>query len=166
MALSWSEVGQWRRAITQGVRAGVALLVVIAISSCASQGSNSDVAKASMDLALDTAGQRMFYKGTAAIPRSFNSTTSFEMDVHLAHWGNPARNEASAHAQTALGKDYKKGGIYQPLTNGEGLISLASGRVLLHGKVLDDGQELDGNWFIDGKLGGGFRIARKGYIFP
>ncbi|MFP6878786.1 MAG: hypothetical protein VCA37_18310, partial [Roseibacillus sp.] len=62
--------------------------------------------------------------------------------------------------------DYKKGGIYQPLTNGEGLISLASGRVLLHGKVLDDGQELDGNWFIDGNLGGGFRIARKGYIFP
>ena len=88
------------------------------------------------------------------------------MDVHLAHWGNPARNEASAHAQTALGKGYKKGGIYQPLTNGEGLISLTSGRGLLHGKVLDDGQELDGNWFIDGNLGGGFRIARKGYIFP
>lgn len=118
-----------------------------------------------MDVALDSAGQRMFYRGTAFIPRSFNSATPFELDLDLALWGSAPELETSIFAQRALGGRYRGSGLYQPLAHGEGVVSLVSGRLLLRGRVLNDGQELDGHWFFDGKRGGGFRIAQKGSIF-
>ncbi len=119
-----------------------------------------------MDVAMDIGGQGMFYKGTAEIPRGFNSPTSFALDITLAHWSHPYGRGLGYQVHQLLEDRFTAKGIYQPLRNGEGVISLASGRLLLRGKVLDGGQELDGEWFFDGKRGGGFRIARKGYLFP
>ena len=146
---------RWWQATALGTL-GLSLLV-----SCA--GSKKDDASkratAEMDIALDTAGGRMFYKGTAAIPRGFNSSSAFSMDVQLTHWGNAPGNAASEQAARVLGEEFSKSGRYQPLGNGEGEIQLARGRIQLRGVILDEGQELDGDWFIDGQFGGGFRIS-------
>ncbi|NIP97291.1 MAG: hypothetical protein GWO24_29205 [Akkermansiaceae bacterium] len=141
------------------------LAIALSLSSC-SVTPEPSTAKAPMDLAMDTGGERMYYRGKAFIPRSFNSATPFELDVEMAYWGNPAANDTGAHAHEALGEVHESAGIYQPLRSGQGVISLVDGRLLLRGRVLDDGQELDGEWFFDGKQGGGFRIAREGYLFP
>ena len=119
-----------------------------------------------MDVALDAGGTSMFYTGSAYIPRGFNSETSFSLDLDLKPWSETAEDPVSQLAMEALGDPYEDPGLYQPLKYGEGVISLASGRVLLRGNVLSNGEELDGHWFVDGKRGGGFRIARSGTIFP
>ena len=150
-------------------RAWVGMLMIVvtvsAVTSCATKP-GAKVPKAAMDVALDSAGQRMFYKGTAFIPRGFNSATSFELEVDLSLWGAAPEFEPSSLVQSTLGARYRASGLYQPLAHGEGVVSLEAGRVLLRGEVGKKGQELDGDWFVDGKRGGGFRIARKGRLFP
>ena len=55
-----------------------------------------------MDFAVDTGGGRMFYRGTAFIPRGFNSSEAFDLDVQLSRWGNPPANETSRNADSVL----------------------------------------------------------------
>jgi len=138
------------------------------LGSCATENGKAPTGgpKAPMDFAVDTGGGRMFYRGTAFIPRGFNSREVFDLDVQLSRWGNPPANEASRSAGSVLTGTFTGKGRYQPLGNGEGEIQLARGRFQLRGVILDDGQELDGEWFLDGRYGGGFRMTRKGHLFP
>lgn len=145
---------------------GLAALLSIVLASCSTSSPTPSKAKAAMDVAIDLGGQRIFYNGTALIPRGFNSPTPFKLEFDLAHWSHPADERIGFQTHKLLGDSFKKSGKYQPLANETGVISLSSGRVQLRGAVRDEGQELDGDWFLDGKKGGGFRIARKGYIFP
>jgi hypothetical protein len=142
------------------------LLLALVLVSCSGISLSSSTPTAPMDVALDIGGQSMFYKGTAFIPRGFNSATPFEMDFDLKHGSHPWGGGIGFETHAVLGDTFKKRGTYQPLPNESGVISLASGRVLLRGMVRDEGRELDGEWFFDGKKGGGFRIARRGYLFP
>jgi hypothetical protein len=121
-----------------------------------------------MDVALDLGGQSMFYHGSAQIPRGFNSPSPFEVRFDLVPWNESAggANAIGTEARAKLGKTFKERGTYQPLPGEHGVISLKSGRILLRGVVSEGGQVLDGDWFFDGKIGGGFRIARGGTIFP
>lgn len=118
-----------------------------------------------MDVALDLGGRGIFYRGLGRIPRNFHSATSFKMDFDLAHGDHPAGGGIGTDAHAVLGDLFKGTGVYQPLENGGGVISLQSGRLLLRGLVSEDGMVLDGDWFLDGKPGGGFRIAPQGTIF-
>lgn len=138
------------------------------LSSCASnpQMAPAGVSNAAMDLAMDTAGERMFYRGTAFIPRGFNAEETFELEIQLSRWGNPPANEASRRASHTLNEEFSGRARYQPLENQKGEIRFSGGRFQLRGVVLGEGQELDGEWFLDGLHGGGFRITRKGYLFP
>ena len=138
------------------------------LGSCATENVRAPTGgpKAPMDFAVDTGGGRMFYRGTAFIPRGFDSREIFDLDVLLSWWGNPPANEASRNASSVLTGTFTGKGRYQPLGNGEGEIQLARGRLQLRGVILDDGQELDGEWFLDGRHGGGFRMTRKGHLFP
>ena len=138
------------------------------LSSCATESGRVPVkdTKAPMDFAMDTAGGRMFYGGTAFIPRGFNSSEAFDLEMQLSRRDNPPTNEAGRHATSVLTGKFTGRGRYQPLGNDEGEIQLAGGRLQLRGVILDDGQELDGEWFLDGRHGGGFRITRKGHLFP
>ncbi len=138
------------------------------LSSCATESGRAPAkgAKAPMDFAMDTAGGRMFYGGTVFIPRGFNSGETFDLEMQLSRWDNPPTNEAGRHATSVLTGEFTGKGRYQPLGNDEGEIQLARGRLQLRGVILDDGQELDGEWFLDGRHGGSFRITRKGYLFP
>jgi hypothetical protein len=151
----------WRR-----LAVGFASVVSLALASCSSTSSPPEPPTAPMDVALDIQDQGMFYQGTARIPRGFNSATSFEMPFELAHWSHPYGGGIGFDTHAVLGNSFKATGIYQPLANETGVVSLASGRLLLRGEVRENGEELDGDWFFDGKRGGGFRIARKGVIFP
>ncbi len=138
------------------------------LGSCATENGRPPTGgpTAPMDFAVDTGGDRMFYRGTAFIPRGFNSREVFDLDVQLSRWGNPPANEASRSAGSVLTGTFTGTGRYQPLGNGEGEIQLARGRLQLRGVILDDGRELDGEWFLDGRHGGGFRMTRKGHLFP
>ena len=138
------------------------------LNSCAS---NPELAptggrQAAMDLAMDTAGERMFYRGTAFIPRGFNAEETFELEIRLSRWGNPPANEASRRASHTLNGEFSGRARYQPLGNQKGEIRFSGGRFQLRGVVLGEGQELDGEWLLDGLHGGGFRITRRGYLFP
>lgn len=115
---------------------------------------------------MDIQGQGMFYKGVAHIPRGFNSPESFEIDFDLTHWSHPYGGGIGFQTHAVLGTEYRERGTFQPLAPGTGVISLESGRLLLRGSVQEEGEEFEGEWFFDGKAGGAFRIARKGYIFP
>jgi len=140
------------------------LLVPLLVSACASPP--PEVPTAAMDVAIDSAGQGLFYVGTAWIPRGFNSTTPFEMTFDLDSWGSPPVDETGARAAAALASGFPRRGTYQPLGNGHGTISFLDGRFQLRGEILDDGTELAGDWFLDHSPGGSFRIAQKGFIFP
>ena len=150
-------------------RAGILLSVTglsLVLASCATEG-GPGTSTAPMDFAMDTGGGRMFYKGTAFIPRGFHSSEAFDLEVHLRRWGNPPANETSQTVLHVLKNEFEGTGHFLPLGNGAGEIQFAPGRRLqLRGAVLDEGQELDGEWYLDGKLGGGFRIVRKGQLFP
>lgn len=146
---------------------GAAALLSLVSASCTNSTTpDASVPKAAMDVAMDIGGQGMFYKGTAMIPRGFNSATPFEMDFELTHWSHPFGKGIGFQTHELLGDSFTKSGTYQPLANESGVISLAKGRIELRGAVRAEGTELDGDWFLDGVPGGGFRIARKGYIFP
>ncbi len=118
-----------------------------------------------MDIALDTAGERMFYRGTALIPRGFNSDEPFDLGIQLSPWGNPPSNEASQKAAVVLADEFAGKGRYQLRGQGTGEITFAGQRFQLRGQINDDGKELDGEWFLDGVEGGGFRVVPKGYLF-
>ena len=144
------------------------ICLFLLLNSCAS---NPELAptggrQAAMDLAMDTAGERMFYRGTALIPRGFNAEEAFELEIQLSRWGNPPANEASRQAGRALNEEFSGRGRYQPLGNQQGEIQFSGRRFQLRGVILEQGQELDGEWFLDGQHGGGFRITREGYLFP
>ncbi len=141
------------------------LALAVLVSSCTGNGPG-DLVKAPMEIAMDSGGGRMFYKGTVAIPRGFHSREAFDLDVHLTSWGSAPANEVGVDAAKLLKENHKKKGRYQPLGNGEGEILLARGRLQLRGVIVDNGQELDGDWFLDGRHGGGFRIVRQGHLFP
>lgn len=147
------------------LRAATTLLAVLALSSCAQVAPAPEVPTAPMDVALDIAGQGIFYKGTAHIPRGFNSATSFQIAFALTHGSHPYGGGIGFDAHAALGDTLNEAGIYQPLAGDTGVISLRAGRLLLRGTVGADGQALAGDWFFDGKPGGSFRIAREGTIF-
>jgi hypothetical protein len=119
-----------------------------------------------MDIALDTAGERMFYRGTALIPRGFNSDKPFDLRIHLAPWGNPPANETSREARAVLAEKFDGQGRYQPRGKREGKVTFADQRLQLRGLIRNNGKELDGEWFLDGVEGGGFRIMPEGYLFP
>ena len=123
-------------------------------------------ANAPMDVALDTANQRMFYRGTAMIPRGFHSEQPFPLKIQLTSWGAPPANNASLQAAVILSKEFDGQARFQPLGGKEGRVSLAGGRIQLRGLIRDGGKELDGYWFLDGLEGGGFRITPRGYLFP
>ncbi len=146
---------------------GIACLCLL-LNSCASGPETAPTGnrQAAMDLAMDTAGERMFYLGTALIPRGFNADEAFELEIQLSRWGNPPANEASRQASRALRGEFSGRGRYQPLGNREGEIQFSGKRFQLRGVILEEGEELDGEWFLDGQHGGGFRITRKGYLFP
>ena len=118
-----------------------------------------------MDIALDTAGERMFYRGTALIPRGFNSAEPFDLGIQLSPWGNPPSNEASQKAAVMLADEFAGKGRYQLRGQGTGEITFAHQRFQLRGLIGDNGKELDGEWFLDGVEGGGFRVVPKGYLF-
>ena len=118
-----------------------------------------------MDIALDTAGERMFYRGTALIPRGFHSDQPFDLRIQIVSWGNPPANEASQKAAVVLAKEFVGKGRYQLRGGAKGVISFDGLRFQLRGLVQNNGQELDGEWFLDGVKGGGFRIVPKGYLF-
>ena len=94
-----------------------------------------------MDVALDIAGQGMFYQGTGHIPRSFNSATSFEMDFDLEHWSHPYGGGIGAQTHAVLGPAFKGPGTYQPLQGGEGVVDHASDPVLA---AMDDSPHSSG----------------------
>ena len=121
---------------------------------------------ATMDIVLDTAGERMFYHGTAMISRGFHSREPFPLRIQLSSWGNPPANETSRKAAVILSDQFDERGRFLPRTRGEGEIKLAGGSLQLLGLIRDKGKELDGAWFLDGVEGGGFRITPKGYLFP
>lgn len=135
-------------------------------AACSSVPTLEETPKAPMDVAMDSGGEQMFYRGTAWIPRGFNSPTPFEVKMDITFWGVPAADETGRIAEGELGRRYEGTGTYQPLEDGEGVLSLLQGRLLLRGNVTDEGRELDGAWFFDGKPGGSFRIAQQGVIFP
>lgn len=149
---------------------GLLLSVVIAsmhFSSCSTHGITMppDRRTAPMDIALDTAGERMFYRGTALIPRGFNSDEPFDLGIQLSPWGNPPSNEASRKAAVVLANEFAGKGRYQLCGERTGEITFAGQRFQLRGLINDDGKELDGEWFLDGVEGGGFRVVPKGYLF-
>ena len=149
---------------------GFLLSVVITsmhFSSCSTHGTtmSPDRRTAPMDIALDTAGERMFYRGTALIPRGFNSDEPFDLGIQLSPWGNPPSNEASQKAAVVLADEFAGKGRYQLRGQGTGEITFADQRFQLRGLIGDNGKELDGEWFLDGVEGGGFRVVPKGYLF-
>ncbi len=152
-------------------RVGLLLSVGIApvcFSSCSPHKTTvlSDRRTATMDIALDTAGERMFYRGTALIPRGFNSDQPFDLRVQLALWGNPPANEASQKAVEVLAEEFVGKGRYQRRDASKGEIIFDGLRFQLRGMVHNGGKELDGEWFLDGLKGGSFRIVPEGYLFP
>ncbi len=144
------------------------VLTSIYCSSCSHHGETTlpDRTNATMDLALDTAGERMFYRGTALIPRGFNSDKPFDLRIRLAPWGNPPANETSREASAILAEKFDGQGRYQPGGKREGKVTFAGQRLQLRGVIRNNGKELDGEWFLDGVEGGGFRIMPEGYLFP
>ena len=118
-----------------------------------------------MDIALDTAGERMFYRGTALIPRGFHSDQPFDLRIQIVSWGNPPANEASQKAVEVLAEEFVGKGRYQRRDASTGEIIFDGLRFQLRGMVHNGGKELDGEWFLDGVKGGGFRIVPKGYLF-
>lgn len=119
-----------------------------------------------MDMALDTAGNRMFYRGSAHIPRSFLSEDPFPLRLDLKSWGNAAENTPSQLAESLMTESFEEDANFQPLGDNRGVISAADGRLLFRGEIRKEGLELDGDWFLDGKYGGGFRITAEGVLFP
>ena len=65
-----------------------------------------------MDIVLDTAGERMFYRGTAMIPRGFHSRESFPLRIQLSSWGNPPANETSRKAAVILSDQFDERGRF------------------------------------------------------
>lgn len=138
----------------------------LCLSSCGVPSSPlPDVPTVPMDAALDTAGEGMFYAGTARIPRRFSSPTPFEIEFDLSRWGSPPGNEASARATAALSGGFPGRATFEPLGDGRGRIPLLDGRLQLRGKILTEGKEFAGDWFFDNQPGGSFRIVEKGIIF-
>ena len=96
-----------------------------------------------MDIALDTAGERMFYRGTALIPRGFNSDQPFDLRVQLALWGNPPANEASQKAVEVLAEEFVGKGRYQRRDASKGEIIFDGLRFRLRGIVHNGGKGED-----------------------